>query len=834
MQTIGCPICGEPLPGAARYCARCGEVASSSDITLRLKYPASEPTPIVKSSLPMSGGRKNNEIAYLESTATTVTLASRLFRKSTRARLLDPDLEFDTFSLEDELADEFVEPHATWHKVVEHRTPATLPAVASTRFKRPGRRSRLFHSPRNFFWLALLALLALLLGGAFGVALSFGRVASKPKPVPAVPTLQGSPPIIALGGIVNLRGSHFAPYGQVTLSRDNHLPLTDTGGANTLQADAQGSFSDTVVIDPLWLAGIHSLYATNKSTHEQAAFSVTVTGKNALQGPPHLLLSATGLDLGAGDPVTNNSKLLALSNAGGGLVTWQASTNKPWLQITPKSGTITSGSHLSVIVVGNRSGLDSGTYQASISFSSNTEQVTLGVSMQVIPLQVNHEAVLQVSTAALSFAATAGATGPQSQPLAVNNPGVQMLSWGSSISVQNSSGWLSVTPGQGDVAPGGQQNVAINVRSSGLAPGVYKGTLLFSNQGTQAIQGDLQSVYVTLNVAPLCTLSLVPDNLTFTGTTGQSAPDNQALKMSVAKGCTTNQQWSATVATNSGGKWLTLNHASGSTLTTLQVGVNTAGLAAGTYSGTLTFTGSVDVEIVSVTLHLKAVPPVPCSITAPGTLNLQGTAGQADPATQSVTLSTGGSCPDALDVTTTTTAAWLSASSSGTLIQPATAGIAIQAALSGLAANTYTGTMTISAVDSVTNQTVGTVSVTVTLTVLPPCTLQAPSTGTLAFSAATGSDPLVASQNFTIGLTGNCSGAATIMPAVSDSNATWLAVSPGINTVSSGGMATFAVTVTSSTLAIGTYTVTISLYAQVGSTAIAASPQSLTVMLTVS
>jgi len=833
MQTIGCPICGEPLPGAARYCARCGEDTPSSDTTLRLKYPAS----VGKSSVPRSDSSKQNEAMHLESTETTVTLASRLFRRSNRARLLDLDIASGSFDFEDEPdEDEIIEPHATWHKVVEHRTPATLPAVALPRFKRAGR-SRLspaLRSPRTFFWPGLLALLALLLGGAFGVALSFGREVPQPKPVPVVPTLQGSPPIIALGGIVNLRGSHFTPDARITLSRDKHIPLTDTGGATTLQADAQGSFSDTVVVDPSWLAGVHSLYATSASTNQQAAFSVTVTGKNALQGPPHLLLSATSLDLGAGDPVTNNSKLLALSNAGGGLVTWRASTNQPWLQITPKSGTIASGSHLSVIVVGDRSSLAPGTYKSSISFASNTEQITLSVSMKVIPLQVNHEAVLQVSSAALSFAATAGVGGLQSQLLAVNNPGVQLLSWGSSSTTQNGSGWLSVTPGRGSIAPGGQQNIAVNVNSSGLGPGVYKGTLLFSNRGTQAIQGSPQNVYVTLIVAPLCTLSLTPNNLTFTGTAGQSAPGNQALKMSVARGCSTNQHWTATVTTNSGGKWLTLNHTGGSALTTLQVGVNTAGLAAGTYSGTLTFTGSVDVQMVPVTLHLKSVPPVPCSLNAPSTLSLQGTAGQTTPVAQSVTLSTSGSCAGALNWTTTTTGAWLSASASGTLIQPATAGITIQASLGGLAANTYTATAIISAVDSVTNQTVGSVSVTVTLTVLPQCTLQTPSTGILAFSAATGSDPLVTNQSFTIGVNGNCSDLATITPAVSGGGATWLTVSPGANTVSSGGQVTFTVTVASSTLATGTYTATILLSAQVGAAALADSPQSLTVTLTVS
>ena len=199
-------------------------------------------------------------------------------------------------------------------------------------------------------------MLALLLSGAFGIVTSFGRTMPKVVQHPP-PALLASPATIALGGIVTLRGTHFTPGGDVILSRDAHIPLVDTGGLSTIQADTNGLFSDTIVVDPAWLSGTHTLYAIDLRTHKQALLPLLVTGHNALQGPPHLVLSSDTLDLGSGDGTTNTSKLLALSNAGDGVSTWQASVSQSWLQITPQSGEVASGKHLSVIVAANRASL---------------------------------------------------------------------------------------------------------------------------------------------------------------------------------------------------------------------------------------------------------------------------------------------------------------------------------------------------------------------------------------------------------------------------------------------------------------------------------------------
>jgi hypothetical protein len=152
--------------------------------------------------------------------------------------------------------------------------------------------------------------------------------------------------------------------------------------------------------------------------------------------------------------------------------------------------------------------------------------------------------------------------------------------------------------------------------------------------------------------------------------------------------------------------------------------------------------------------------------------------------------------------------------------------------LIGLAAGTYTGSVTLAAIDSVTQVAIGTPTViAVTLTVQPVCTLQSPSAPALAFSAEAGLNPN--SQTFSVGVIGACTGNVTITPTATMSRGTgWLSVSAPV-TVSSGGSAIFTVTITSAGLAAGKYKGSISLAAVNGASAISGSPQVVGITLSV-
>ena len=876
MQIISCPTCGSPLLNSGERCAHCGEAAPASEVPLCLKNGhVSQDTPAASHScgdaaslewieagptarLPHITACAHGEgVSELPESELTLKLECRTngvrdetpqelaestlnlkhMRRGARASL-EADILASFEGASEEQDEEAIEGEeerqATWQKVIERKTGHTLPAVALFS-PRVSVRKRLLTSlqpvlqrPRAFFWLSAAVLCMLLLAGGFGMALGFGRGTSQARIVPSL-SLQASPATIALGGIVTLRGVHFTPGGLATLSRDRHIPVVDTGGANNVQIDAHGLFSDTIVVDPDWLAGPHSLYATDIHTRRQALFNLLVTGQNALQGPPRLLLSSNALDLGAGDEATNSSKVFALSNAGGGELTWQAKTNQSWLQISPESGSILSGSHLSAMVAVDRSGLAPGSYHASILFISNTEQVSLTVHMAVTPLQPKHEAILQVSSAALAFSGSAKGPEPQEQAIVVSNPGARPLSWSASILLQNGLNWLQITPQAGALDPGGQQSILIGVTTQDLTPGVYKGEISFAKQGTQPVQDSPQTVYVSLTITPACVLTFAPGSLSFAGVHGGASPGAQTLAINVARGCTTSQSWSASVHTI-GGNWLQLSQARGATPSSPLVSVNTAGLGPGVYTGMLTFAVNTGPQLVPVKL---TVNPVPCALSAQSEVALQGTAGQATSNVQSVTVTTSGDCPSALNWTSSIGegTAWLNATLLGTLTQPGTASVNVQAALTGMSAGTYSGLLTITAVDSATGKVVGTAQISVTLTVVappPPCALQTPTASAQSFSTSVGSTT-TQSASVTIGATGSCSGDVTVTP-VSDSS--WLVVG-GPVTLASGGTATIPVTIDPTALTANLYTGTITLTAADSNGTIAGSPQSVSITLTV-
>src|SRR5207245_10769732 len=99
-------------------------------------------------------------------------------------------------------------------------------------------------------------------------------------------------------------------------TRDTTIPSADTGNNTIIQAYAQGSFSDTILVEPEWQAGTHIIHAEDALLHKTASFTILVTGHSPSLRPAHLLLSADTLDLGAGDQATNSTKTITLANDG--------------------------------------------------------------------------------------------------------------------------------------------------------------------------------------------------------------------------------------------------------------------------------------------------------------------------------------------------------------------------------------------------------------------------------------------------------------------------------------------------------------------------------------
>ena len=1002
MRVIHCEQCSTPLPWTAQYCAVCGTPVSLHPLIT--DYPdASSRQP----ERPPTGSLRTysfyklvpddpDETQPLEKPQfqtvpddpdETQRLDHAAVRTSSPSVPVTPAVAVAAFPfLEDwpegeEMDEETVQwRRDTWQKFVTRRTPAlpvgaisaiatsappvpvtpvaqplpygtpALPPLPPDKHKRRFPRSPLM--PRLAGWVAIAIIFALLLGGSFGVFISLGHT---PRSLSTGPlTLQVTPSTIAFGGIMTLHGTHFTPHARIGLSRDASIPIYDTSGSPRVTADASGSFSDTIGIDGSWSPGPHTIVAEDAHLHKTASFPVTITGRSSSLRPAHLALSMNSVDLGSGDQATNSAQAILLSNAGGDGITWQSAVTQPWLLLTPPNGTIAPGQQMQVTLAADRSTLKVGSYTASVVFTSNTGSVTLPVKLQVTPLQPGHAPVMQVSPAALSFSGVDGGASPAPQGVTISNPGVLPLQWNATSSTTDGSNWLSIFPQSGTVAKGGNQSISVSINSSQLLPGVYYGSITFASQGSPVAVNNPQTIYVSVTIAPQCTIQVSPGALSFTGVYLQPSPSAKTISIGTGQSCSAPLNWTASAFTVTGGRWLTISASAGTTPSFPGVGVNVTGLKPGTYSGSFVFSSAGGTQTIPVTLFigqattpiisaapallnvngvvgqttptvqsivlsnigggplswsaaattsvggawltvapatgllgaqksttltvtvtlLKALTPgtytgsvtvtgrdstgrvaagspqtlpvtfivqAPCSVASSlPALTFQSVVGQSAPAPQQITISAAGACVHALSwsaalATVPAGGTWLTttpAAGTVTLAAPSLATIGI--VNTGLAAGTYSGSITVTAIDSITHLQMGLPQVvTVTLTVLPVCTLQPPSATSLAFSAPVGANP--APQTFTIGVVGACIGAVTVTPTATMSSGTgWLAVSPASAPVAAGGTATFTVTVTSAALASGSYAGSISLAAvNSAGVAIAGSPQAVGVTLTV-
>src|SRR5581483_9343957 len=176
-------------------------------------------------------------------------------------------------------------------------------------------------------------------------------------------------------------------------------------------------------------------------------------------------------------------------------------------------------------------------------------------------------------SAALSFSGTAGGSNPASQSVSVSNTGSGTMSWTAS----SNAAWLTVSPASGTNSGA----LAIGANLSGLAAGTYSGAITVASSGAT---GSPKTINVTLTVAapPPPSLTVSTASLSFSGTTGGSNPSTQNVGVSNAGSGTLN--WAASASQG----WLSVTPGTGTNSGTLTIGANMSGMAAGTYTGTVT------------------------------------------------------------------------------------------------------------------------------------------------------------------------------------------------------------------------------------------------------
>ena len=262
-----------------------------------------------------------------------------------------------------------------------------------------------------------------------------------------------------------------------------------------------------------------------------------------------------------------------------------APESTPWLKLDNNNTGITPAN---IEVTVDPTGLQAGTYNGSISLS--TPGVP-GSHTVPVTLTITGAPALSVSPSTLTFDAAAGGA-QQTKTVSISST----PSTGYAATVALGSSWLSITPPTGTTP----QTLTVTVSPASLAPGTYRGSIIFSAPG--ASSGG-QLVGVTLNVTGSVTLTASPTQLQFATMSDGSAPPAQSISV--------NANFSLAVAAASSPGWLTVTPVNANTPATFSVSVVTAGLAAGVHNGTITIStgGGGQTIAIPVTLTVGGAKP---------------------------------------------------------------------------------------------------------------------------------------------------------------------------------------------------------------------------------
>lgn len=728
MKVIRCSHCNELMSSKANICTYCGtSLSDASDATAPTIVRPRQRSRKIPHVYPAGCGEKTVSMDNMSTAdAGTVKVGERSPSSPKMSTMARPQTVSDEVeSIDDRRRG------TNWQKIVESRatrrpaTSAKTPRELESLLIPKGKRGHVFRlgkknvPPSMFFWIGMLLMAGLVMGGLFGIVVALGRgILQSPPPHHNQLSVQITPSDASLGTLLTLRGSNFSPNGRIGLTRDRNIPMIDTGGQSILLANSKGNFVDTVIVDSTWLDGSHLVRAEDAILHKMASFTVTVIGHGSSLRPAHLLLSTNAIDFGSGDQATNSTKVITLTDAGGGEISWQSIATQTWLTLTPQSGTFSGGQSVQVTVAADRSNLVPGSYTAEVIFSSNVGHFTLPVKMTTTLLQPGYEAALQLSPAVLSFTGTDGGVSPGARIVTVSNPGALPLQWRASTPATNT--WLAISPPSGHIPEGGSQPVTISVNTSTLLPGTYSASVTFQGWETNPVKHSPQTFSINLTVLPQCAFQVSPGSLAFSSVYLQPVPATKMISLNASQSCSKPLSWSASVATNNGGQWLNLHTTSGTTPSSLSISVNPIGLNPGVYTGGVIFSSSAGTQTVPVTFTIGQEASCTISVT-PVALTFTGVTGQSNPARQVATIAASGTCGHMLIWTATTTGAWLTTTpTSGTLSPNGSSSTKVGVVLTGLSPSTYQGTVTITAIDSVTQQPIGSPqNITVALTVQP-------------------------------------------------------------------------------------------------------------------
>jgi hypothetical protein len=367
-------------------------------------------------------------------------------------------------------------------------------------------------------------------------------------------SLSGSTNVVQ-GGTFTLHGNHFIPGSSVTLILDDIIPLYFSSrsipGQSAYSADTamQILHMDTQQAKQLPLSN------NTVSVGGDGTFAVTITanpgwpiGKHTIKASESLTHRSANLDftlyLAGTTPTPSATGTASLSPS-------------PTTTLTPPATTTLAG--LSCV------------NPSSLALGPVTQRYNQPVSAQVT--------LCTTGTGTVNWTAT----------------------WD-----QNTAPWLQLDHTSGQISVPRQAQVNVSALASNLAPGSYSVTLTFTSQP----DNTTKSLPVSFTVQAGCVTGN-PNKLSYSGVARVSDPAAQAVTIT---NCGPPGTWSASTQTNVGANWLfasptanTLN-AGASNNVTITASNLMAQLAAGTYTGFVSFKVGAGLFTVNVTLTVIPAP----------------------------------------------------------------------------------------------------------------------------------------------------------------------------------------------------------------------------------
>jgi hypothetical protein len=401
------------------------------------------------------------------------------------------------------------------------------------------------------------------------------------------PTIKLSPDTFyfqALAGDVNPPGKvmNITNIGQGTLNwtaTENAAWLSLSSYSGTAPSNITLNVDNTGMTAGVYIDSIQvtAPYATNNPRYAKVRFEVF----SAFPVITHSPDSVFAVGSATVDPYPH---VLYIKNNGGGVMNWHITKKKPWLTFDIDTGSAVQGTASQVTLSFNRSLVDFGKQFDTITITS-PNAINSPVKVGVTFWKMEVPQVLNLSTGNLTFVEVECGTYPGigSKTFTVSSATpTPPLNW----TATHNAPWLAVTP----MGAAGYSVVTCRANVAGLAPGVYKDTIVVSSDVSI---NPPQRVFVTFTVQPTPSrhvLGLNKDSMFYVYCYTQVGSAEQYVAVyNVDGGC-------IDYAATSTVPWLTPIPASGTTVDSVLMRADAIDLGLGRHYGEIIFTGSTAIN----------------------------------------------------------------------------------------------------------------------------------------------------------------------------------------------------------------------------------------------